>query len=162
MTAKRTKCEFAATAPMAAFEIVQQTVVFGEMGWTDNIAISSMPHYYGEMSKIKPWIIDRFTRHELWALKMAERMPFFALFFAATLWIWSLPFLPLLALYGVLMSRLPVLTLLPSLIFGMAFFFFVAPWFFRWYFLSAGLMLGRTNMATTKRDQLERQLGIKN
>lgn len=110
------------------------------------------------MIKLKSWIIERFARHELWALKLAERIPFFALFFAATLWIWSLPFLPLLALYGVLMVRWPVLTLLPTLIFAAAFFFFVVPWVFRWYFLSAGLMFGRTNMAATKRHQLERQL----
>ena len=118
----------------------------------------SKSHYYETMIEFKSWIIDRFTRHELWALKQAERIPFFALFFAATLWVWSLPFLPLLALYGVLMVRWPVLTLLPSLIFAMAFFFFVVPWFFRWYFLSAGLMFGRKNMAAAKRHQLERQL----
>jgi len=113
------------------------------------------------MIKLKSWIKDRFTRHELWALKMAERIPLFALFFAATLWIWSLPLLPLLAAYGVLMVRWPFLTLLPSLIFAMALSFFVAPWVIRWYFLSVGLMIGRKNSAATKRHELERQLNKK-
>jgi hypothetical protein len=31
---------------------------------------------------------------------------------------------------------------------------FVAPWFFRWYFISAGLMLGRAAMADRKEAQL--------
>ena len=110
------------------------------------------------MIELKAWISNRFTRHELWALKLAQRMPFFALFFAATLWLWSLPFLPLLLFYIVLMVKWPILTFLPSLIFGTALFFFVAPWFFRWNLLSAGLMFGRTNMAAAKRDQLERRL----
>ena len=110
------------------------------------------------MITLKSWISVGFTRHELWALKSAERMPLFALFFAATLWIWSLPFLPLLVFYTVLTVRWPTLIFVPSLVLAMAFFFFVAPWFFRWYFLSVGLMFGRTSMAAKKCHQLERRL----
>jgi hypothetical protein len=41
---------------------------------------------------------------------------------------------------------------------AIAFFFFVAPWFFRWYFIAASLMFGKTGMAEAKRKDLEKRL----
>lgn len=107
---------------------------------------------------MKNRVKSHFARHELWALNMAERMPFLAIFFAASLWIRAIPCVPVLVAYGFLMLKWPILTSVPSLVLGLAFCFFVAPWFFRWYFLALGLMLGKTGMAATKRKQLEQGL----
>ena len=38
--------------------------------------------------------------------------------------------------------------------FGFAALIFVAPWFFRWYFIAVGLMFGRTAMADRKEAEL--------
>jgi hypothetical protein len=107
---------------------------------------------------MKAWVRDRFTKHELWALTLAERWPFFALFFAATLWVWALPLVPVLAFFVLGTLRWPLVTFVPGLVLGMALCFFVAPWFFRWYFVSVGLMFGRTGMARRKSQSLLQRL----
>jgi hypothetical protein len=91
---------------------------------------------------------------------MSVHLPFLALFFAASLWIWALPIFPFLVLLGLLMVQWPVASFVPVLILVMGFFFFVAPWFFRWYFMSVGLMLGRAKMASSKRTDIEKRLAL--
>lgn len=109
---------------------------------------------------MKKWIELWFTQHELWALNSAEQLPIIALYFNATLWIWALPVIPFILLYSRLMIEWPIATFIPTLILVMGFFFFVAPWFFSWYFISVGLMFGRTKMAIAKRKRLEKRLSI--
>jgi hypothetical protein len=120
--------------------------------------MTSRAKYGAALASIKSWIAIRFTCHELWALRLSEQFPFFSIFLAGTLWLWALPFLPLLALGGVSMVKWPIMASVFTLVLGLMFLFFVAPWFFRWYFISVSLMMGYTNMATKKREQLEHRL----
>ena len=104
------------------------------------------------------WVKEWFARHELWALGMAERWHVLAMFFAATLWIWIVPFVPLLTIFTLLMNEAPISMALPNLVLGLGLLFFVTPWFFRWYFICVGLMFGKTGMATAKRKQINQRL----
>ena len=101
---------------------------------------------------------ERFALHELWVLDQSESFPFFAPIFVFTFWIWSLPLLPILIFYSFLVVTFPLLTFLPSIVLGMALAFFVAPWFFRWFFISVGLRFGKNGMASEKRKEIERRL----
>jgi hypothetical protein len=91
---------------------------------------------------------------------MSVHLPFLALFFAASLWIWSLSILPFLVLLGLLMVQWPVASFVPVIILGIGGCFFVAPWFFRWYSISVGLMFGRAKMASSKRTDIEKRLAL--
>jgi hypothetical protein len=102
---------------------------------------------------MRNWVKERFAHHELWALDMAERLPFFAIFFAASLWVWAIPCLPVLIILTFLSIKWPLLNLLTALP-SIALLLLVAPWFFRWYFISVSLMLGKTGMAAEKRKQI--------
>ena len=105
------------------------------------------------------WVKKRFARHELWALDMAERFPSLAIFFASSLWVWALPCVPVFTIVAILSIKWPFLYLLiafPS----MAVLYFVAPWFFRWYFISVSLRLGKTAMAAEKRKKIKERLKL--
>jgi hypothetical protein len=102
-----------------------------------------------------------FWRHEMWALNVAERFPLLSIHVFFTLCTWGLPLVLLNALFLYLfMLSVPLMIILfvPNLVIGMAFWFFVGPWLFRWYFICAGLMFGRPGMAHTKRSELEKCL----
>ena len=99
-----------------------------------------------------------FLRHELWAVKMAQAYPIAALYFMGSLSVWGLPLTPLsfLLFFGMIrlveMGRvIPAIALSAvGTFFGVAFLVIVAPWFFRWYFVAFGLMMGRGAMAERK------------
>lgn len=104
-----------------------------------------------------------FTKHELWALKWAQRLPLFALFWAATLWVWII--IPVLLTSPVLIflfNNWPIVNAVAGLLLGMAFLFFIGPWFFRWYFICTSLMFGRSKMSNTKRTELKGRLKLLN
>ncbi|WP_298938411.1 hypothetical protein [uncultured Ruegeria sp.] len=108
----------------------------------------------------------RFTRHEAWTLKAARRVPLLALFAFGTLWVWFfLPMIPFGILVVVLLEKAGIFGAILSMVLGIGALAIIAPWFFRWYFICAGLMIGRTNMAQLKEDdvsdRLERLMGPK-
>jgi hypothetical protein len=105
------------------------------------------------------WIKLKFTRHEIWALKIARRVPFLVMLPVCTLSLWFvLPTLPIVIMSVVLLES--------GGIFGQVFIPVVAagglaiyvPWHFRWYFIGAGLMSGRTKMAQSKENELSDRL----
>ncbi|MEM9716284.1 MAG: hypothetical protein AAF826_07185 [Pseudomonadota bacterium] len=103
----------------------------------------------------------RFTKHEMWALTWAERLPFFALFFATSLWVWM--FLPVLLISPALIFLIenwPMLYAVISLFLCLPLLIYMAPWFFRWYFICVGLMFGRGKMASSKRMELVERLKL--
>ena len=115
------------------------------------------------------WIKINFTKHEIWALTWAQRLPLFAAFFAGSLWVW--PFIPALVAvavfilivavfpnFPVFMNGWPLPFAIVGALVGNAFLLSVAPWSFRWYFISAGLMFGRRKMANKKMEELKRRL----
>lgn len=112
------------------------------------------------------WIIIKFTKHEIWALKWAQKLPFFASFFFASLWVWFIipvlaivPVIPLLIVFNkewpvafsIVSAPFVILSVIP-------FFLFVMPWYFRWGFICFGLEFGRTKMANNKMEELKRRL----
>lgn len=100
-----------------------------------------------------------FTRHEAWALKAARRVPLFALFAFATLWVWFfLPMIPIGILAFVTLEKAGVLGAIVNMVLGIGGLAIIAPWFFRWYFICAGLMFGRTEMAQSKEDDVSDRL----
>jgi cell division protein FtsW (lipid II flippase) len=101
----------------------------------------------------------RFTLHEAWALRNAEKLPLFSIFVFGTLWVWF--FIPAL-FFGV-----PLTLLLVSLgPLGNAIYFslgfggmvFLVPWFFRWYFICLGLMFGSGTLARAKEKEISSRL----
>ncbi|GGB08948.1 hypothetical protein GCM10011324_18800 [Allosediminivita pacifica] len=110
------------------------------------------------------WIKLNFTRHEIWVLKAARRVPFFALFAFGTLWLWFfLPMLPVGILLVILFEDTGIFGAVFNMVLGLVGLVIVAPWFFRWYFICTGLMFGRAEMAQFKQnevsDRLERLVG---
>lgn len=97
----------------------------------------------------------RFTQHEAWALKTARKVPLLSLFVFAPLLLW--PLLP------AMLIGLPLVVLLENtgpfgasvnFALGLAALAIMAPWVFRWYFVCAGVMFGRTRMAHTKHAEI--------
>jgi hypothetical protein len=107
------------------------------------------------------WIKLKFTRHEIWALNAARRVPLFALFAFGTLWIWFfLPMIPIGILFAVLLVNTGIFGAVLSMVIGLGGLASLAPWFFRWYFICAGLMFGRTKMAQSKDNELSDRLEL--
>jgi hypothetical protein len=110
-------------------------------------------------------------RSELFALRIARRVPLLAIFpiFATCMFWWLaaclIPAIVLLAsmvLSGSGASVLSVLGLtLQALIAIPAFvaIIFAAPWFFGWYLVACGLMFGRTRAADAKEAVLMAAMG---
>jgi len=108
---------------------------------------------------MKTWIAEKFLRHEIWALRWSNKLPIFALFFTATLWIWGLlPALLLAPAFVVLLEKMPLVFALVGFPIGLAALFFLAPWFFRWYFVAVGLMFGSQRLADRKQLDVEKRL----
>ena len=87
-----------------------------------------------------------------------------ALFAFGTLWPWViLPMIPIGAFSVFLFEKMGIFGAVLNLFLGLGLLVIIAPWFFRWYFVCAGLMFGRTEMAQSKQnevsDRLERLVG---
>ena len=109
--------------------------------------------------RLSHWIKLKFTRHEIWAVKAARKVPLFALFAFATLWLWFfLPMIPIGILSVVLLENTGIFGAVFNLILGLGGLAVIAPWFFRWYFICAGLMFGRTKMAQAKENEVSDRL----
>lgn len=102
-------------------------------------------------------------RSELRALRAARYMPamaIFPIFLTVGGWFFLLAGLPSLALFLLLQllsglgAFIGAFFLALYAIFGFVATVFVAPWFFGWYFIAAGLMFGRTGMADKKEAEL--------
>jgi len=114
--------------------------------------------------RLSHWIKLKFTRHEIWALKVARTVPFFAVFAFGTLWLWFfLPMIPIATLSLFLIFNTGVFGAVFNMVLGLGIMAFLAPWFFRWYFICLGLFFGSTQMAQSKEkellDRLERLAG---
>jgi hypothetical protein len=99
-----------------------------------------------------------FLRHKACAIKTAMRVPFFAIFIHATLWLWVLLLMPALLLVTYAMLYGGILGVLVASIFALALLAVAAPWLFRWYFVCVGLMLGRQSMAQPKATDVAQSL----
>ena len=115
------------------------------------------------------WIKLNFTRHEIWALAWARKLPPLAVFLFASLLVWFFgPALVVIAVFALTVAVFPIVFvfikawLLPFAILGAlvanVFLLLFIPWYFRWYFITVGLMFGRTNMAKNKMEELQRRL----
>ncbi len=116
--------------------------------------------------RLSHWIKLQFTRHEIWALKASRKVPLFALFAFGTLWLWFfLPMIPIGIMSVVLLENTGIYGAVFNMVLGLGGLAIIAPWFFRWYFICAGLMFGRTKMAQSKEnevsDRLTRLVGTK-
>ena len=99
-----------------------------------------------------------FLRHEAWAIKIAMRVPFFAIFIHATLWLWVLLLMPALLLATYAMVYGGILGVLIASVFALALLAVAAKWLFRWYFVCVGLMFGRQSMAQSKAADIAQSL----
>ena len=100
-----------------------------------------------------------FTRHEVWALKASRKVPIFSLFAFGTLWVWCLiPMIPIGMLSIFLMEKTGIFGAIVNMVLGIGGLAFIAPWFFRWYFVCASLMFGRTKTAQAKEDNISARL----
>ncbi len=111
------------------------------------------------MSGLRQSVQLAFARHELWAIETAMRFPFFAIFIHATLWVWGLPAVPVLLLLFVITEG-SILGAAIMMVIGIPLLVSLCPWFFPWYFICAGLMLGRPAMAQRKRESVRARLGL--
>lgn len=101
----------------------------------------------------------RFLRHEAWALRTAKRYPLLAIYAFATLWIWifvaavpiGLSVLVLMEFGGRLGAAISIFPAATGLI-------LTTPWFFRWYFICAGVMFGSGTLAKRKEIELSQRL----
>ena len=108
---------------------------------------------------MKEWIAEKFLCHEIWALRWSNKLPLFALFYAGTRWIWGLlPVLLLAPVSIILVDKMPLVFALIGFPIGLAALFFIAPWFFRWYFVAVGLMFGNQRLANRKQLDVETRL----
>ncbi|MDF9303489.1 hypothetical protein P5P81_13630 [Tritonibacter mobilis] len=113
------------------------------------------------LKRVSRWVKLNFNRHEIWAVKAAQKVPLFALFAFGTLWIWFfLPMIPIGILSVVLLENTGFLGAVFSLVLGLGGLAIVSPWFFRWYFICAGLMFGRTQMAKSKENEVSNRLKL--
>ena len=123
-------------------------------------------HEASRFERLSQWVQLQFTRHEAWALKAARRVPLFALFAFGTLCLWFfLPMIPIGTLLVLLLEKTGIFGAIIKMALGIGSLAIIAPWFFRWYFICAGLMFGRTKMAQSKEnevaDRLERLVSTK-
>lgn len=101
----------------------------------------------------------RFIRHEIWALKASRKIPIFSLFAFGTLWIWFfVPMIPIGFFSIFLLENAGVLGAVVNTVIGIGGLALIAPWFFRWYFVCAGLMFGRKKMAQAKEEDTSARL----
>ncbi|MEM9910412.1 MAG: hypothetical protein AAF922_06470 [Pseudomonadota bacterium] len=161
MTAPEPKLTYAAGSTKVCYLKLAETIPV----W--RIELNAVDNRRGSRFEgLSLWIRLKFTRHEIWALKAAQREPFFALFVFATLWLWFfLPMLPIGILSVVLLENTGIFGAVFIMVLGVAGLVILVPWFFRWYFICAGLMFGRSKMAQSKEnevlDRLERLEGTK-
>ncbi len=118
---------------------------------------------WGNARKWWGWITLRRHRSELRALQTARLMPPLAIFpILLTIGGWyfllvGVPGLPLFLLQHVLYGLDPIIG---SVVFAfnsvlaIVALCFILPWFFRWYFIAASLMAGRSGMADRKEGEL--------
>ena len=108
------------------------------------------------------WIINNFTKHEIWVLTWAQRLPFFGLLFLTSLLVWSIPPLVLAAPIFVLEhSEWPVASVIGYILHALivvVVLLYVMPWYLRWNFILFGLLKGKTKKANKKMEELERRL----
>lgn len=73
--------------------------------------------------------------------------------------------IPIGILSVVLLKNTGIFGAVFNMVLGLGGLAILAPWFFRWYFVCAGLMFGRTDLAQSKEkevsDRLERLVGAK-
>jgi len=118
-------------------------------------------HEPTHFERLSHWMKLQFTRHEVWALKAARRVPLFALFAFGTLWLWFfLPMIPIGILSVVLLEKAGIFGAIVNMALGIGGLAIIAPWFFRWYFICAGLMFGRTKMAQSKENEVTDRLEV--
>lgn len=128
------------------------------------------------MSPALSWLWTRFQLHPLWrhitlsryrselrALRAARYMPamaIFPIFLTVSSWFFLLAGLPSLVFFLLLQLMTGVGAFVGAFffalyaVFGFVATVIVAPWFFRWYFIAAGLMFGWTDMADKKEAEL--------
>ena len=112
-------------------------------------------HGTSHLNRLSHRIELRFARHEAWTLKTARRVPLFALFAFMTLWVWLfVPMIPIGILSVFLLEKAGIFGAVVNIVLGIGGLAIIAPWFFRWYFICAGLMLGRTKKAESKEDDV--------
>lgn len=96
-----------------------------------------------------------FTRHEAWTLKTARKVPLLSLFLFGTLWIWGiLPMIPIGILAVVLFEKAGTVGVFVNMLLAIGAMAIIIPWYFRWYFICASLMIGRTRLAQSKEDEI--------
>lgn len=117
------------------------------------------------------WFRVAFTRHELWALTLAQRLPLLAMLPFLTLWIWFIVPAILILFYSFISFELALLlvasgpdmllVVLPFMVpIAYPFVAYFVPWAFRWHFIYLGLMRGRTKMAQAKERELNERLVV--
>jgi hypothetical protein len=121
-----------------------------------------------ELSPLWRNITLRRHRSELRALQAARTLPTLAIFpIFLTVGGWyvllaGIPSLVLFLLQQLLNGLHPLLGVAMFVVNSVIAFFalcFIAPWFFRWYFIAASMMLGRTAMAYRKEAELIAAIG---
>lgn len=101
----------------------------------------------------------RFTLHEAWALKTARDHPLFAPFAMGSLGVWVfIPMIPIGILTIYLLQTAGTFGAVANLVLGIGGLAIIAPWFFRWGLICAGLMLGRPKMAQKKEVEISARL----
>ncbi len=151
--------EMTASNPDSQMLLLCQMVAIQRMhkenrGWRMELSTPGKHHAsYPESLYIRSKL--QFTRHEAWALKAARKAPLFALFAVATLCVWLvLPMFLLGILLFILLEKAGILGAIICMVLGIVCLAIIAPWFFRWYFICAGLMIGRTRMADIKEEDI--------
>lgn len=95
----------------------------------------------------------------MWALKVARKIPIFSLFAFGTLWVWLfVPMIPIGIISIYLLENAGILGAIVNMVVGIGGLALIAPWFFRWYFVCAGLMFGRKKMFQAKEDETSARL----
>ena len=139
---------------MSAIQSLQQQSLF----WMFEVKANENRET-SRFERFSHWIKLKFTRHEIWALKVARKLPLFAIFAFGTLWLWFiLPMIPIGIMSVVLLENTGTFGAVFNMVLGLGGLAIIAPWFFRWYFICAGLMSGRTKMAQSKENEVSDRL----
>jgi len=104
-------------------------------------------------------MVRLFTCHEIWALKIARRFPFFAIFPIGSLSIWfiSLAIVPSVGATIAIVNN----NLIGIVIFGgicLSFLLMSMPLFFHWYFVAISLMFGNEQLARNMDARLKKRV----
>lgn len=62
--------------------------------------------------------------------------------------------IPVGILFVLLLEKTDIFGAIVNMVLGIGVLVLFAPWCFRWYFICAGLMLGRTRVAHSKKDEV--------